>query len=803
MSEFHNFNDHPHSYSLDLSGPPKPLVRDHLDLGGTGADGASYAVNSFYIEKNGKPFLPLIGEFHYSRYPAEDWEEELRKMKAGGLNIVASYVFWNLHEQREGHFDWSGQLDLGRFVRTASKVGLDIIIRVGPFGHGEMRNGALPDWIYGRALEVRSNDPLYLDYADKLYAAIGQQVRGLFFKDGGPIIGVQLENELQHSAAPWEIRYADSPREFTAAERDLEVTHIQVSASAVKNRHADAGRDHMCKLKGLAKKNGLDAPLYTATGWGNAAIVPRGSLPVTAAYAYPYWGADEEASPFYLFKDLHQFPDYAPVSYEANLYPALSVELGVGMNQVYSRRSYTPEDSIEPMMVRMLGSGANGLGYYMYHGGATPVFDGLFLNEHTSGLPKIDYDYQAPLGKYGQVRSHYRSLRLMHHLVASFGERLAPMASILPANNQNITPTDTKSLRYAARGANGCGFVFLLNFQDHATTQDLPGLKLEIADGKRSIPVPSRGTFTLKSGAAAILPINLDLDGTLLRCATVQPLCILRNGAQSHFVFFSMDRLAPELVFDAGSIDNTRNCHVTQSNGAIIVNGDTNQCFSFTVDGKPFLIVPRSVALQATTIEGGRLLFTDATVTTDGTELSLVSTGQESVDVNVYPATGAPLHVDGAEIEEISPLFSALSAFRVKFAPVSYSATWRQISRRRYAARFEAGLEGLNDVLMRVNFVGDSGMAFIDGQMVDDHLYSARAWEIGLKRFLPRLQNNEMVFVFHPLERAAADACLRILPAEFHPHFDEGQEKCLQVDGLEFISEYKTVIELPDAPSTL
>jgi len=69
------------------------------------------------------------GEFHYSRYPDDEWEVELRKMRAGGIDIVASYVFWNHHEGSEGVFDWTGLRDLGRFVRLAARAGLHCFLR--------------------------------------------------------------------------------------------------------------------------------------------------------------------------------------------------------------------------------------------------------------------------------------------------------------------------------------------------------------------------------------------------------------------------------------------------------------------------------------------------------------------------------------------------------------------------------------------------------------------------------------------------------------------------------------------------
>lgn len=81
------------------------------------------------------------------------------------------------------------------------------MLRIGPFAHGECRNGGLPDWLDGQPFSVRSNDERYLFYVQRLYAEIAQQVKGLLFSEGGPIIGLQLENEYMHAGASWEVTY--------------------------------------------------------------------------------------------------------------------------------------------------------------------------------------------------------------------------------------------------------------------------------------------------------------------------------------------------------------------------------------------------------------------------------------------------------------------------------------------------------------------------------------------------------------------------------------------------------------------
>lgn len=783
----------PQVYNIDISKPPTPVIRGKLDLGGTDGKGGSITVNNFYLEHNGKPFIPVIGEFHYSRYPSQYWEEELRKIKAGGVTIVATYIFWNMHERKEGEFDWSGDLNLRRFVELAQKAGLQVIVRIGPFGHGEIRNGGLPDWLYGQPFEVRSNDASYLKYVERLYAAIAQQLRGLFYKDGGPIVGVQLENEFQHSAAPWELNYPGAPRTLTIADRDVEVTHAGVAESKVENKNAGYGRDHMVTLKAMAKKHGIDAPLYTATGWGNAAIVPFGSIPVTAGYAYPFWTETAEPSKFYLFKDIQKYPDYLPVSFDTDQYPSIPAELGAGIQPIYSRRPFVPEESVAPMIVRVLGSGSNGVGYYMYHGGANPVL-GQFYNENASGLPRINYDYQAPIGQYGLAKSHYHDLKLLHQFLASYGERLAPLPSIRPAENDQIDASNTEKLRFAARAANGSGFLFLLNFQDHTDLKDLTDLQLQVADGRRTISIPNSGTFMLKAGADAILPINLDMAGTNLRSATVQPLTILRTAGQNHYIFFSIDGLPPELVFDSAKVQSAQGCRVSANGDATIVQGTEDQTFSFVVDGKQCVVLPRSLARLATSTADGRLLFGDATLTQEDQNIGLTLTGSHEVVVYAYPALSKLPAVTGAQVESVKSEAPILSAFKVKFPPLDYSAVLNKISPHKYIIHFNQPLANIADAYMRIDYIGDTGMAFIDGELIDDHMYNGRPWIIGLKRFAKRIEGKDMVLIFREIHRDATYLC--DIPAEFQPAFPNGSNSFLDVRGLRFTTEYKAVIAL-------
>ena len=124
---------------------PRPVIA-HLGTS-RAADGQTLTVNSRYLMLNGKPWLPVMGEFHYSRMPVSEWEPEILKMKAAGVQIISTYVFWNHQEEVEGHFDWSGRRNLRHFVELCAKHGMYVYPRIGPWAHGESRNGGVSHWV--------------------------------------------------------------------------------------------------------------------------------------------------------------------------------------------------------------------------------------------------------------------------------------------------------------------------------------------------------------------------------------------------------------------------------------------------------------------------------------------------------------------------------------------------------------------------------------------------------------------------------------------------------------------------------
>jgi len=138
----------------------------------------------------------LSGALHYFRVPRAAWEDRLLKYRACGLNTVETYVAWNLHEPQPGRFDFTGGLDLAHFIRLAGSLGLDVILRPGPYICAEWDLGGLPAWLLADpTMKLRTTHAGYLAAVARYLDRVIDEVRPLLAHNGGPIIAVQIENE--------------------------------------------------------------------------------------------------------------------------------------------------------------------------------------------------------------------------------------------------------------------------------------------------------------------------------------------------------------------------------------------------------------------------------------------------------------------------------------------------------------------------------------------------------------------------------------------------------------------------------
>lgn len=754
-------------YELDMPVKEKTIYSGHLKLGGNNPSGERIEVNSYYMSVGGKPVIPVMGEFHYSRYPECQWEEEILKMKAGGVTVIPTYVFWSIHEEKEGVFNWEGNRNLRKFLSLCQKHNMWTVVRIGPFCHGEIRNGGLPDWLFAKPLEIRSNDANYLKYVKRLYEEIGRQLEGLYYKDGGTIIGTQIENEHQHSAAPWGITYPGEPKDMTSATYDANITMIGVSVQDKKITTADLGDLHMKTLKKMAEEAGIQTPLYTATGWGNAAVIGEEAIPVTAAYTYPFW-AKPGMSPFCMFKDIQKNPDYAPVRYDTEKYPSFCAEMGVGIQMIYTRRPIVTAKAAEALMVRTLGSGANGIGYYMYHGGSTPKMGPTaFFSDEPMGMPKISYDFQAPLGEFGLEHGSYRALRLLHLFLNDFSSQLAPMETVLPKGYERMTPDNRETLRYAARVRGKSGFVFMVNFQDHDTARvDQKDLCLRLKFADETLRIPSQGTFTLPKDESLILPFNFQMEDALLKYATAQLLLKLDDKGTDHYFFFVPEGIHPEFVFDKTTVAG-KHCYTPEA-------GLKSTFTVKTSGGKRFKVttLTREQALNACKIDG-KLLITSSMVLPEAGRVRLLNMGDPMFRYVEYPSA-KDFKEQMKEVPSVQPEY-----------------TFRKVGSRRLAVRF-SGKEypQVNDYFLRLDYTGDVAMAFLKGELVLDHFYYGAPWKISLKRFQQELTDEELSFYIRPLWKNTP--FLSDLPGEAVPDFSKGS--VARVDSVQVVPQYVTTL---------
>ena len=727
------------SHRLPLTDRPKVIVRGTIPQGGTSPSGEAFTVNNYFFERNGRPFYAVAGEFHYSRYDQRFWEESLAKIQAGGVNLVSTYVFWNHHEEVQGEFEWTGRKDLRRFLELCALRGLKAIVRIGPFCHGEVRNGGFPDWVYGQPFEARSNDEGYLELVRRLYAQIADQIRGLFLQDGGPILAIQIENEYQHSAAPWETTTATG-KDWLPGGRD--------------------GRDHMLKLKQIARSVGMAAPFWTATAWGGACVPLPEALPLWGGYAYQPWlfygdVKEHPATPEFLFRDHHNNhkpktynfePAYAPEDY-----PYSCCEMGGGMQVWYPYRFTVPPASVEAMAIVKAAGGCNFLGYYMYHGGTNPTGKvNPFLNEHTS--PKLSYDFQAPLGERGQARDHFHRLRLVHSLFTTWQDWAAPLPTVLPPGAEAIDPQDNAAVRWSLRTDGHRGLLFVTNFQDHWQREALTDLSWELETPAGPVRFPAEGTVGLASDESCILPFHFPLGTIDLVSATAQPVTVVEAEGRRVWVFAAPDGMEP--VFQFASVS-----------GATVVRPTLGEVFPVRGnDGseETILVLAKAEALKlqkVITDRGTWLVKTEALVfgpTPTDAGFRVEAEGDSPVTLEVFPPLPDLATAAGATLARvgIKGLFTTYRlAWPARPAADHELAVQRIGDRKAIVTLDPLALEGVRDLVARIGYTGDVGNAYVAGRLVADNYANGTPWEISLARIDPRVFEAGLVLDIVPLKQ--------------------------------------------------
>ena len=308
---------------------------------------------------DGQPFVVKAAEMHYPRIPRPYWEHRIRMCKALGMNTICIYVFWNIHEQREGEFNFTDNNDVAAFCRLAQKNGMYVIVRPGPYVCAEWEMGGLPWWLLKKKdIRLREQDPYFMERVKLFEQKVGEQLAPLTIQNGGPIIMVQVENE--YGSYGENKPYVSEIRDCLRGIYGSELTLFQ------------------CDWSSNFEKNGLDDLVWTMN-FGTGANIDQ---------------------------QFRRLGELRPDS------PKMCSEFWSGWFDKWGAQHETrPAKDMVDGMDEMLSKGIS-FSLYMTHGGTS---FGHWAGANSPGFaPDVtSYDYDAPINEYGQVTPKYWELRQM------------------------------------------------------------------------------------------------------------------------------------------------------------------------------------------------------------------------------------------------------------------------------------------------------------------------------------------------------------------------------------------------------
>ncbi|KAI3767610.1 hypothetical protein L2E82_17866 [Cichorium intybus] len=164
-----------------------------------GGANVSYDGRSLIID--GQRTILFSGSIHYARSTQDMWPSLIAKAKQGGLDVIQTYVFWNLHEPQPGQYDFNGRNDIISFIKQIQQQGLYVSLRIGPFIEAEWSYGGLPFWLHDvPGIVFRTNNEPFKLHMQNFTSKIVNMMKeeNLFASQGGPIILSQIENEYQN-----------------------------------------------------------------------------------------------------------------------------------------------------------------------------------------------------------------------------------------------------------------------------------------------------------------------------------------------------------------------------------------------------------------------------------------------------------------------------------------------------------------------------------------------------------------------------------------------------------------------------
>ncbi len=313
---------------------------------------------------NGKKVNVYSGVMHYFRMQPEYWEDRLTKLKLCGFNTVETYMCWNLHEPKKGVYDFEGMLDIERYIEIAGKVGLNVIVRPGPYICAEWDFGGLPPWLLAdRNIRLRCNNELFKKHVEDWYAVMFDKIRPHLESNGGNVIMMQVENE------------------YGSFGNDYEYLEF---------------------VKELFAKYNMDVLLFTSDGnWCN--MLSGGSLP--SLYKVLNFGSNAKGA----FGALDGFQKDMPL---------FCGEFWCGWFDHWGEKHHTRNStSVVKEIEDFIAQDAN-FNVYMFYGGTNFGFwAGSNFERGKINPTTTSYDYCAFLTEWGDYTPAYHAVREVMHKV--------------------------------------------------------------------------------------------------------------------------------------------------------------------------------------------------------------------------------------------------------------------------------------------------------------------------------------------------------------------------------------------------
>ncbi|GAA2971791.1 hypothetical protein GCM10010460_03060 [Microbacterium terrae] len=677
-----------------FSGPETPAAQpDPAEA----ARGLSVTDRAFY--RDGVGFVPVSGEIHYSRIPRARWAERLGQLRAAGITHASTYAFWNHHVPERGAPSFEDGLDVGAFIDECAAAGLEVVLRIGPWAHGEARNGGFPDWVQEAPVGHRTDDPAYLELVRGWFGQLATALAGRA-RPGGAIIAIQLENELY-----------DQP-------------------------------GHLVTLKRLAREAGMAAPLWTATAWGSAQLPDGEVVPLFSGYADGFW-ADPAQGWDASFR-AHFFPSHewddpgvgadvrAALGTDAvaaggsptdlHGFPPATCELGSGMATAYHRRPVLTALDIAALAHNKIGNGSAWQGFFMFAGGRNPRpgLQETIATGYPNDMPELGYDFHAPIGQSGDLTDTAAALREQHAFLAAFGGMLSQMPSTLP-DRLPAGLDDTGTLRWALRSDGDAGFIVISHHQPYEPVDGVAGAQFEITLDDGVVTLPSQ-PVDIPSGTLARWPVGLRIGDMRVRWATASALTVL-PGSRPTLVLVATAGVGTELALDDRE-------PVTVAPGV------------FAADAADVLVLESSASVWVQeSVAGRRMLRT-------GGELAFAGTGdvvRGAATVEEYdPASGTwqPVQIDAPDLPATEILAPHIVR-EAEEAPADYGfggVRHRAPSTEAFDAL--AAVHRLDlpdwapeehaDAVLEIDWAGDVAQLRVDGVPVDDRFWDGTSWSISL-----------------------------------------------------------------------